>query len=370
MTIDKRISYNRGSIPDRNRGQIRSRNKPSAPKKSSPFSGNESRQQYSAKQTATGAVKGGGIKGPDNKFTTSFVSGDRGRDSRDEFIRNVQKTNPGFTGGPKKRLPTVGEFFGGIFNAIPGYNFLRNFNSPAMRMRLTGYPTQAAYEQARQNRINLNRINTIQNTLDRKYPDGDYSDTDLDERLAGLKSLMGITENTEADLRPDLDFSNQAEGVPDFVPQNNVTQNGILSTLSNLSGNIDTLSKFPNLNDLYNVDRNIFLNQEMAKSFTPDQINKMMNPPGQMDDTGINFYNDDAVPLDPNLNFFKVNDLRADALNFPTDDGSGISLMNRSILRNAGYNDSQIREAQEDGYLDQLIRDIEGPIGGSMIKYG
>jgi hypothetical protein len=369
MTIDKRISYNRGSIPDRNRGQIRSRNKPSAPKKSSPFSGNESRQQYSAKQTATGAVKGGGIRGPDNKFTTSFVSGDRGRDSRDEFIRNVQKTNPGFTGGPNNKR-TAKQFVSGIFNAIPGYNFLRNFNSPAMRMRLTGYPTQAAYEQARQNRINLNRINTIQNTLDRKYPDGDYSDTDLDERLAGLKSLMGITENTEADLRPDLDFSNQAEGVPDFVPQNNVTQNGILSILSNLSGNIDKLSKFPNINDLFKVDRNIILNQEMAKSFTPDQINKMMNPPGQMDDTGINFYNDDAVPLDPNLNFFKVNDLRADALNFPTDDGSGISLMNRSILRNAGYNDSQIREAQEDGYLDQLIRDIEGPIGGSMIKYG
>ena len=307
MTIDKRISYNKGSIPDRNRGQIRSRNKPSAPKKSSPFSGNESRQQYSAKQTMTGAVKGGGPRGPDKKFTTSFVDPQRGRDSRQEFIRNVQKTNPGFTGRPNNKR-TAKQFVSGIFNAIPGYNFLRNFNSPEMRMRLTGYPTQAAYEQARQNRINLNRINTIQNTLDRKYPDGDYSDTDLDERLAGLKSLMGITENTEADLRPDLDFSNQAEGVPDFVPQNNVTQNGVLSTLSNLSGNINTLSKFPNLNDLYNLDRNIFLNQEMAKSFTPDEINRMMNPPGQMDNTGINFYNDDAVPLDPNLDFFTVND--------------------------------------------------------------
>jgi len=53
----------------------------------------------------------------------------------------------------------------------------------------------------------------------------------------------------------------------------------------------------------------------------------------------------------------------ADALTFPTDDGSGISLMKRSVLRNAGYNDSQIREALEGGYLDQLVRDIEGPIG-------
>ena len=272
----------------------------------------------------------------------------------------------------RKKPPSVRDFFGGILNSIPGFKFLRNLNNPATRTRLTGYPTQAAYEQARQNRINLKRIQTLENTIQKKYLDKNRSldETDLDERLAGLKSLMGITENTEADLRPDLDFSNQAEGVPDFVPQNNVTQNGVLSTLSNLSGNIDTLSKFPNLNDLYNVDRNIFLNQEMAKSFTPDEINRMMNPPGQMDNTGINFYNDNAVPLDPNLNLFKVNDLRADATTFPTDDGSGISLMNRSILRNAGYNDSQIREAQEDGYLDQLIKDIEGPIGGSMIQYG
>jgi len=189
-------------------------------------------------------------------------------------------------------------------------SYFQMLNNPETRKRLTGYETQAEYEQARQNRINLKRIQTLENTIQRKYLDKNRSldETDLDERLAGLKSLMGITENTEADLRPDLDFSNQAEGVPDFVPQNNVTQNGVLSTLSNLSDNIDTLSKFPNLNDLYNVDRNIFLNQEMAKSFTPDQINKMMNPPGQMDNTGINFYNDDVVPLDPNLNLFKVND--------------------------------------------------------------
>ena len=53
----------------------------------------------------------------------------------------------------------------------------------------------------------------------------------------------------------------------------------------------------------------------------------------------------------------------ADATTFPTFDDSGISLMNRSILRNAGYNDRQIKEAQDDGYLDQLIKDIQPPIG-------
>ena len=126
MTIDKRISYQRGSIPDRNRGQIGSRTRSSAPKRTAPNMSGLDRQQYSAVQTQTGAVKGGGKAiGTDKKgnpvFETSFVSPDRGRDSRNEFIRNVQKTNPSYTGGQQKRnLPTLKEFFGGIINSIPG----------------------------------------------------------------------------------------------------------------------------------------------------------------------------------------------------------------------------------------------------------
>ena len=53
----------------------------------------------------------------------------------------------------------------------------------------------------------------------------------------------------------------------------------------------------------------------------------------------------------------------ADALTIPTYDDSGVSLMKRRTLYNAGYNDSQIKEALDGGYLDQLVRDIEGPIG-------
>ena len=38
----------------------------------------------------------------------------------------------------------------------------------------------------------------------------------------------------------------------------------------------------------------------MAKSFTPDEINRMMNPPGQMDNTGINTLrtNIKSIPVD------------------------------------------------------------------------
>ena len=66
---------------------------PSTPR-SSPFSGNESRQQYSAKQTQTGAVRGGGRRvGPpgSDKYETGFVSGDDGRAARDARSPSISR---------------------------------------------------------------------------------------------------------------------------------------------------------------------------------------------------------------------------------------------------------------------------------------
>ncbi len=57
----------------------------------------------------------------------------------------------------------------------------------------------------------------------------------------------------------------------------------------------------------------------------------------------------------------------ADAFTTPTSDERGISLIDRVKLKNVGFNDSQINEAFEGGYLDDIIRSIEPPLGGSMI---
>jgi len=76
---------------------------------------------------------------------------------------------------------------------------------------------------------------------------------------------------------------------------------------------------------------------------------------------------DENTPLPPKLDLGNPNLLMADATTFPTFDDSGISLMKRSILRNAGYNDNQIKEAFEKGYGEQLIRDVQGPIGAYRI---
>ena len=114
----------------------------------------------------------------------------------------------------------------------------------------------------------------------------------------------------------------------------------------------------PNAQYLYNRDRILSgMNTFVAP---PGQINYF---PSQIDNTGINSLRLETPKQQAEDDFLK--NAMADALTFPTDDGSGISLMNRSILRNAGYNDSQIKEAFDKGYGEQLIRDIQGPIGGS-----
>jgi len=117
-------------------------------------------------------------------------------------LGNLFKTMLGFATG----IPI------GLFNK--GKSGITNINNALgnFREKFTGYRTQQEYDDARQQRIDLNRINTIQNTLDRKYADGDYSMTDLDERLASLKEGLGITPNTAAQNEQQfLDFSNQPE---------------------------------------------------------------------------------------------------------------------------------------------------------------
>jgi len=162
------------------------------------------------------------------------------RESRQEFVDNLNRNNatrfePSFTRRTYKpvTLDTVGarnqlRNKGGIKNlfkallgfAVPGANFLFNKGNQGItsinnalgdfREKFTGYRTQEEYDNARQQRINLGRINTLQNTLDTKYADGDYSNTNLDERLAALKSQMGIVPNTaEQNAQQFLDFGNE-----------------------------------------------------------------------------------------------------------------------------------------------------------------
>jgi len=158
-------------------------------------------------------------------------SGQRYQESRQEFVDNLNKNNasrfePSFTRrtykpvtldtvGSRNQLPNIG---GGIARlikfalGIPNMGGLTSLGNKLgdFREKYTGYRTQEEYDNARQQRINLGRINTIQNTLNRKYSDGDYSNTDLDERLAALRSQMGIVPNTsEQNAQQFLDFGNE-----------------------------------------------------------------------------------------------------------------------------------------------------------------
>ena len=167
-------------------------------------------------------------------------SGDDFRSSRKQFVDNLNRNNasrfkPSFfrktykpetlnTIGSRNQLRNKGglrNLFKGLFGfatGIPiglfnkGKSGITNVGNALgdFREKFTGYRTQQEYDDARQQRINLNRINTIQNTLDRNYSDGNYSNTDLDERLASLQQGLGIVPNTAAQNEQQfLDFGNE-----------------------------------------------------------------------------------------------------------------------------------------------------------------
>ena len=119
------------------------------------------------------------------------------------------------------------------------------------------------------------------------------------------------------------DFEDEKISLTSFIKPKDTIGRVNLNDLEGLS-NLDFLGR-KNLNDLEGINTRVNLN----------------------DYTGIN------------NGIMQV----ADATTFPTFDSSGISLIDRNTLRNAGYNDRQIKEAQDDGYLDQLIKDIQPPIG-------
>ncbi len=228
---------------------------------------------------------GGGLKGP------AFVgSGDSG--SGGDGVTKKKKTpvktvlKKGVDYARKNPLQVLLSFLNPVFGlAIGGANFL---NDPERRKRLTGYETQEEYDQARQDRINLNRIKTLENTIQKKYLDKNRSldETNLDERLAALKSQMGITPNTAADLRPDLDFSNLPELAFEGTKS---TSPGITSIPFSADKTVDELN-------LFNVAPN-FGGTVLTDEFpsTPPTVR------------------DDNVPLPPNLDLGNPNMLMADA---------------------------------------------------------
>jgi len=147
----------------------------------------------------------------------TYITPQQVKDSR-EFKRQQNEQRSSTGGGLNTLAKTALNFL------IPGSNFLTSQGLGNtlgnLRKKFTGYGTQAEYDLARQQRKNLNRIRTIQNTLNTKYADGDYSNTDLDERLAGLQSLMGIVPNTaEQDAQQYLDFGNELAETTEATPQ-------------------------------------------------------------------------------------------------------------------------------------------------------
>jgi|VirMetMinimDraft_7_1064189.scaffolds.fasta_scaffold39299_2 hypothetical protein len=244
MAIDKRINFRGGGMDMGNVGNQA---------RSASMGNTTSRGTSPGTGGSKGNIGGGGggqesdyrrYKAPTKPTYTAAtidqkpITGADFQRSQNEFINNLNINNASrFVPTPFNRTykpvtldtvgsrPRGGDGLGNLFKTLFGFatgipiglfnkgkSGITNINNALgdFREKFTGYRTQQEYDDARQQRINLNRINTIQNTLDRKYPDGDYSNTDLDERLADLKQSMGILDVAtvnEVDDRPTQTFS-------------------------------------------------------------------------------------------------------------------------------------------------------------------
>jgi hypothetical protein len=231
-----------------------------------------------------------------NQTGTKFTPYGGGSRPRGGGLGNLFKTLFGFATG----IP-IGLFNKGKSGITSINNALGDF-----REKFTGYRTQQEYDDARQQRIDLDRINTIQNTLDTKYADGDYSMTDLDERLASLQEGLGITPNTAAqNAQQFLDFSNQPElsyeGIKSLA-QPNVGSFGIMPqtmTIPNVGsfGIMPQTMTTPDLGNPYNDPRVVpeemglvgnedFQNLYMTDAKTDNRtlLEKLLNPDLDVDE--------------------------------------------------------------------------------------
>lgn len=232
---------------------------PSTPR-SSPFSnqlsGQDNRQSYSAIQKQTGAVKGGGRRvGPpgSDKYETGFVSGDDGRAARDDFIRGIQETNPGYTGGGSRirKLPTLGQFIGGALNLLPGMGIARGigrglkaltnrFRQPTPDMSqfntlglLTDRVTPNYYNDLdNQGLLSLINEEDKENTFNRMF------ETDAIRQAIEKRRLEGLNTFRDPPSKEITDYQNFLTKSPDFVSfdeyQRNIAQapRGIMQNLS------------------------------------------------------------------------------------------------------------------------------------------
>ena len=250
------------------------------------------REDYISNYVSKGIVKGGGTKKAGGGYHDATVSGDRGRTAKQEWVNSVNENNrrraeasgtkfTPYKGGARTSSPYKGGGINGLIRLLigaahPAAGFLvggfdklksglgsltGNINEALgdFREKRTGFRTQQEWEDARQNRIDNKRIQTIQNTLNKKYPDGDYSNTQLDERLAGLKEKVGWKPSgPNPSFQNDLDnelmlstketpiFSDPFANTVGTTTKVNTTNDAVSSTtpINNLQQRVDVMNQF------------------------------------------------------------------------------------------------------------------------------
>ena len=287
MTIDKRINYRGGGASDTYQGGSGAPGSAEAGKTVGRVGG-PSYDSGPSVDYDTGRKQFAGNLNRNNaaRFNQSQKSSFFPRKYKPVNLNQIGYRNqlPGFqeSGLGKILMQIAGVATGIPLNMSNAKSKFTNFMGD-QREKLTGYRTQQEYDDARQGRINLDRIDTIQNTLDRKYSDGDYSDTDLDERLADLKQSMGIVPNTaNQNAQQFLDFGNElAENTEQTMLPQNTSESYINSTSStNPVGGLNQYRK--EMEALTKRGEDYYFPDELGGTLQDFYLNKNPLPEGNM----------------------------------------------------------------------------------------
>ena len=344
MTIDKRINYRGGGASDTYQGGSGAPGSAEAGKTVGRVGG-PSYDSGPSVDYDTGRKQFAGNLNRNNaaRFNQSQKSSFFPRKYKPVNLNQIGYRNqlPGFqeSGLGKILMQIAGVATGIPLNMSNAKSKFTNFMGD-QREKLTGYRTQQEYDDARQGRINLDRIDTIQNTLDRNYSDGDYSNTDLDERLADLKQSMGIVPNTaNQNAQQFLDFGNElAENTEQTMLPQNTSESYINSTSStNPVGGLNQYRK--EMEALTKRGEDYYFPDELGGTLQDFYLNKNPLPEGNMLDLSEKdeFEPNPFLPLEPT--------------NFNTDQ-SGITNSDvASEFMQVGMNEAQKNKAlQEMGF--------------------
>ena len=328
------------------------------------------RDRAEVRASNIGAPKGAGPGVRSNQerdLRSSFIAAGGGRRVNPSFFDSRNRVSPAELARARAFNPAAFKAGrrGGIMDFFTGGGFLGNIiRGLGQKFGLGKRFNEPTYDMSRFNKLGLGGLDPFANLDIRDIYDRRKTDEEDEDIFTNTVAPMSVNNNIEG-----IRFNNPIGGVDQFARE----MEALEASIPRRPGQTEDISMRIRPRDMTGTLRDFYTNKGQTVTLADGRVVPTTEDTlFEVYDDNINFRN---VPTDLGNPY---NDLRvvpeekglignegimsvADALTIPTFDDSGVSLRKRMTLYNAGYNDRQIKEALDAGYLDQLVRDIEGP---------